>query len=207
MISVCFAVKGGSGTTVVAASMGAGSTRPALLVDLAGDLPAVLGLPEADGPGVLDWLRSDSAPERLAAIERDLRPGLSLLARGAPGAVPSARWSELAAWLATDRREVIVDAGTGTPPTALAAAGRCLLVTRACYLALRAAARSPVRPAGVVLVAEPGRAYGAADVESATGAPVICTMLVDPAIARVVDSGMLASRLPAAARRALRAAA
>ena len=169
MISVCFAVKGGSGTTVVVASMGLSGARPVLLVDLAGDLPSVLGAAEPDSPGVLDWLRSDSGPERLTALEREIVPGVSLLARGAPGGVPTARWDVLAQWLAGETRDVVVDAGTARPPVALAQAGRCVLVTRPCYLALRAAARSHVRPDAVVLVAEPGRSLGVDAVEVGRG--------------------------------------
>ena len=60
MISVCWAAKGGSGTTVVAAAMTIAATSPTLLIDLAGDVPAVLGIPEPDGPGVFDWLASDA---------------------------------------------------------------------------------------------------------------------------------------------------
>lgn len=204
MITVCYAAKGGSGTTVVVASTGLSSGTPSLLVDLAGDLPAVLGMGDPDGPGVLDWMRADAPADRLPALVRTVAPSLHLLPRGAPGAVPVERWSALAAWLATDGRSVVVDAGTGAPPAALVAAGRAVLVTRGCYLALRAAARMAVRPDGVVLVAEPGRALGATEVEGAVGAPVLSTVLADPAIARSVDAGLLTSRLPAAARRRLR---
>ena len=46
MITVCWAAKGGSGTTVVAAAMAIAAPTPTLLIDLAGDVPAVLGVPE-----------------------------------------------------------------------------------------------------------------------------------------------------------------
>lgn len=207
MLTTCYAAKGGSGTTVAVASIGLSTPSPALLVDLAGDLPAVLGAAEADGPGVLDWLRSGAGADRLRVLERAVGADVALLHRGTPGAVPPERWSQLAAWLATEGRTVLVDAGTGAPPPALAAAGRTLLVTRCCYLALRAAARMTVRPDAVVMVREPGRALGAADVAAAVGAPVILTTLVDPAIARSVDAGLLAARLPIGARRTLRSVA
>ena len=45
----CWALKGGVGTTVVTAALGLTlhrAGRDVLLVDLAGDLPAALGLPE-----------------------------------------------------------------------------------------------------------------------------------------------------------------
>ena len=204
MITVCYAAKGGSGTTVVVAAAALATDAPTLVVDLAGDLPATLGVADPDGPGVLDWMRSDAAPERLHALVRPVGDGIHLLHRGTAGPVPAPRWGALAAWLATDGRSVVVDAGTGAPPVALVAAGRAVLVTRACYLALRAAARMPARPAAVVLVSEPGRALGVDHVEAAVGAPVIATVLDDPAIARCVDAGLLTSRLPAGARRTLR---
>ena len=57
MVISCWSVKGGSGTTVVAAALSMAWARRragALLVDLGGDLPAALGI-TGDGPGVVDW--------------------------------------------------------------------------------------------------------------------------------------------------------
>ena len=65
MVTLCWAAKGGSGTTVVAAALALTSARHALLVDLDGELPAALGLPEPDRPGVVDWLSSDAPPDHL----------------------------------------------------------------------------------------------------------------------------------------------
>ena len=119
----------------------------------------------------------------------------------------STRWAELAAWLATSPASV-VDAGTNPPPLDLLDGDvRSLLVTRACYLALRRAAAAPCRPDGVVLVTEPGRALRAADVARAVGAPVVASVSHDPAIARAVDAGLLTARLPRLLARELRGAA
>ena len=79
MISVCFAAKGGSGTTVVVASMGLQARCPTWLIDTAGDLPAVLGIADPDGPGLLDWLRSDAPPGRLNALALEVAPDVRLL--------------------------------------------------------------------------------------------------------------------------------
>jgi hypothetical protein len=207
MISVCFAAKGGTGTTVVVASMGLGARRPTWLIDAAGDLPAVLGVAEPDGPGLLDWLRSDAPPNRLDALAPEVSADIRLLPRGTPGPAPADRWAALAAWLADRRTDAVVDAGMSPPAELVAVADRTLLVTRACYLALRAAVRQHTPATGVVLVAEPGRALGAGDIEAALGLPVVATVLVDPAVARAVDAGLLASRLPGGMRRAMRAAA
>jgi hypothetical protein len=76
--------------------------------------------------------------------------------------------------------------------------GMSLLVTRGCYLALRRAVRHVARPAGVILVEEPGRALGANEVAEVVGAPIVARIPVRPAIARAVDAGVLAARLPAA---------
>ena len=53
VLVTCWSVKGGSGTTVVAAALALSLARRdegALLVDLAGDVPAALGCPEPTLP-------------------------------------------------------------------------------------------------------------------------------------------------------------
>jgi hypothetical protein len=129
-----------------------------------------------------------------------------LVPRG-PSPIPrdSPRWATLRDVLAAAAVEVVVDAGCGPPPPALVDGdARSLLVTRACYLALSRACRLP-RPDGVILVAESGRSLGIADVASAVGAPVVARVAVDPAIARAVDAGLLAAKLPHGMLKALQA--
>ncbi|CAB4847851.1 MAG: hypothetical protein F2772_02835 [Actinobacteria bacterium] len=197
---LCWSAKGGSGTTVVAASLALvlSHRRPTVLVDLAADAPAALGIAEPSGPGVVDWLASPTADA--AALWRLATPAtdtLQLLPCGQQTASTGLRWAELAAVLGEYDGTVVIDAGTGTPPSTLfEAATHRLLVTRPCYLALRRAVGCGVQPTGVVLVAEPGRALGARDVERALGAPVLAELPYDPAVARAVDAGLLATRLP-----------
>ena len=74
--------------------------------------------------------------------------------------------------------------------------GVSLLVTRPCYLALRRAVQLDARPDGVVAVMEPGRALDCADIAAVLGLPVITTIPVRAEIARAVDAGVLADRLP-----------
>jgi hypothetical protein len=76
--------------------------------------------------------------------------------------------------------------------------GTVLLVIRPCYLALRRALNTgaTAHAAGVVLVSEPGRALGSDDVAAVAGLPVIATIPLRPEIARAVDAGVLADRLP-----------
>lgn len=193
---LCFALKGGSGTTVVACAC-ALSLQPSLLVDLSGDVPAALGMAEPGGPGVAEWMRSaTSTADSLAALGIAATAGVSVVPRG-QGLMPEAAYARLVGALANERGTVVVDAGTGVPhPDLLAAASCSLLVTRPCYLSLRRASALRVPVSGVVLIAEPGRALRAKDIESATGVPVVAELMLDPAVSRAVDSGLLASRLP-----------
>lgn len=209
MLTICWAAKGGSGTTVFASAKALSSPKPTLLIDLVGDVMPVLGLPAPGGPGVHDWLRSDSTPDRLGALELPAAARLDVLPAGrCADAAPAHRWEQLAAHLRSNARNVIVDAGSQRPPAALlAAADERLLVTRACYLSLHHAVADGVTPTGVVLVDEPGRALRPADIEASIGAPIVSTVLLDPAIARAVDAGLLVSRLPVGWRRQLRLAA
>jgi hypothetical protein len=179
------------------------------LVDLAGDLPAVLGIAEPAGPGILEWLQSAAPVERLNDITIAVTDGVALLPAGRGDRhLPSSRWPELLAALTTDNHRVIIDAGTGQPPTAAHnLVDRSLLVTRACYLALRRVVASPTRPTGIILVSEPGRALRDVDVEAAVGAPLLATVSLDVQIARSVDAGLMAARLPRIIRRDLDAAA
>jgi hypothetical protein len=207
-VTVCWSAKGGSGTTVVAATLALASLSDSLLIDLDGELPAVLGLPEPAGQGIADWLACDAPPAALADVTVEVNRTTQLVPRGSRSVDRhSPRWADLGAWLAERPYAVIVDAATGDPPNPLGEIGRTLLVTRACYLALRRAVATPWRPDGVVLVAEPGRALRGPDVERAIGAPVVAAVSLDPAVARAVDAGLLSARLPRLLQRELRGAA
>jgi hypothetical protein len=214
MLVACWSVKGGVGTTVVAASLALLLVRRGgpgvVLADLAGDGPAVLGLPEPDSPGLAGWLAAgvDVPADGLARLELQACPGLSLLPRG-PGALVPDRVAVLASLLDRGPRPVVVDCGTAERVAAAVAGGaqRSILVIRPCYLALRRAMASPLRPSEVVVIREPGRTLSRHDVESAVGAPVRAEIEADPAVARAVDSGLMAGRLPRSLERGLRNAA
>ena len=200
---VCWSVKGGSGTTVVASTIAlmraAESQRGALLVDLAGDVPAVLGLAESSGPGINDWFANCDHGSRmtLQSIAIQATANLQIIARGLKQLETNANFTELCAALKTFDLPIIVDAGCGLPsPDLLANASSSLLITRPCYLSLRRAAQLSVSPTGIVLINEAGRALGKHDVEAVIGAPVVAEIDFDSAIARAVDAGLLASRIP-----------
>jgi MinD-like ATPase involved in chromosome partitioning or flagellar assembly len=215
VLIACWSAKGGSGTTVVAAALAlsfARSPSGAVLADLAGDAACVLGLPEPEGPGLHDWLGAgDDVPaDALSRLAVPAAPGLVLLPRGTATADAPARADVLASLLLTEPRTVVADCGvlaTGAARAVAAAASASLLVVRPCYVALRRALAAPLRPSGVVLVSEPGRALGRRDVEDVLGVPVRAEIDVEPAVARAVDAGLLSSRLPRSLERALRNAA
>jgi hypothetical protein len=214
VLIACWSPKGGSGTTVAAALLalvvGRASSREAVLADLSGDLPAVLGLPEPAGPGLGDWLvaSGDVGPDALGRLEVEAGRLLRLLPLGTPvtGAGCAARAEALASHFVLDSRLVVADCGSAerSPGLALACgATLSLVVVRPCYLALRRVLAAPVRPTGVVLVDEPERALRKRDVEDVLGVPVWAELPRDAAVARAVDAGLLTVRVPRVAERAL----
>ncbi|HEX2192486.1 MAG TPA: hypothetical protein VHH09_04780 [Acidimicrobiales bacterium] len=218
MLIACWSPKGGCGTTVVSAALGlvlAASDGPTLLADLDGDIPAVLGMPEPSGPGLSHWLHAgpDVPEDALARLEVDVRPGLRLLPSGRPGGVGDddpGRAQALAAALAADPRPVVADCGraaSGAALTVAAGASLSLLVLRPCYLGLRRAVAAPLRASGLVLVNEEGRSLAGRDIEEALGIPLRARVPYDAAIARAVDAGLLAARIPRRLERSLRRAA
>ena len=98
--------KGGNGTTLVtvACALAEVAQRPrAVLVDLCGDVPAVLGMAEPVGPGVNDWLAENSTADvdTLLHCGTTVENGLLVIHRGAEHVEGSPRWALLAATLAT----------------------------------------------------------------------------------------------------------
>ncbi len=219
MLLTCWSVKGGAGTTVVAAALASSLARHhaasggALVVDLAGDMPVILGFPDPRDPGLTGWTRASGevAGDALARLELSVGTHLSLLPRGTGAAGPASRHAVLAGLLAADPRPVVVDAGVVddlSPALPLVAgATRSLLVTRPCSLSLHRAVDAPIRPSGVILLTEPGHPYGADEVEHMVGAPVVAQVPVDPAVARAVDGGTFSAHLPRSLQRSLRRAA
>lgn len=214
MLVTCWSVKGGSGTTVVAAALALTFSRlapsGALLVDLAGDVPAVLGLSEPDSPGVSEWLSApdDVGADALDALSSDAADHLRIVHRGRLPIDRSGRWDALARALTTRPGVTVVDAGLAPVHRSLLnASDESLLIVRPCYLALRRAVEISDRPSGVILVREPMRALGKRDVETVLGVSVRAEVGFDPVVARAVDAGLLAGRLPYSLSEALRGAA
>ena len=219
MLVACWSVKGGSGTTVVAASLALVMARQhadgVTFVDLAGDAPAVFGVAEPGGPGASDWAGAgdDLPAAALGALSSPVRDGLRIVHRG-PAPLPGFSGERLAVAIAS-LGTTVVDCGQltadrlGSEAACEVAAGatQSLLVMRPCFLSLRAAIGAPLRPSAVVLVVDQRRALGRADVEDVLGVPVRAEVPWDAAVARAVDAGLLATALPSPLSKVLRAAA
>lgn len=208
MLTACWSVKGGSGTTVVVASMVlalARAGRPVVAADFAGDLPLALGLADAGGPGLCDWLGAgpDVPRDALARISFATPQGITVIAQGREGAVgdvdaDAGRRLTKALLGFQVGSPVIADCGRANTPAVaefVANADRSLLVIRPCYLALARAVRAP-RPTAVVVVRDRQRALSSRDIEDVLGVPVVTEVPWDPEVAKAVDSGLLMSGMP-----------
>jgi MinD-like ATPase involved in chromosome partitioning or flagellar assembly len=214
MLTACWSVKGGSGTTVVTATLllgAAASGRHVVGADFGGDLALALGLSEPAGPGLFDWLAAgaDVPKDALSRIAHDTSHGITLIPRGAESPTRDAdAGRRLAKAVRTVRVgwPVIADCGRVDSPATeafIADADRSLLVLRPCYLALQRANDAP-RPTAVVLVGEPRRQLGRRDVEAILGVPVVAEIGWDEKIADAVDQGLLRQRLPRQLLQAMR---
>ena len=204
---VCWSVKGGNGTTVVAAALALVLAQRheagARLIDMSGDTPSAFGMSEPATEGIAEWLSATDHPgvEALNNLMLPVTAHLGVIHRGRNIIVPSLvhpdRLRDLANVISESPMPTVVDAGSGlaTIPN-IEYATRSLLVIRPCYLALRRASLLTTKPHGVIVITEPGRALGVHDVESVVGAPVLAEIPFDPAIARAVDAGLLAGRVP-----------
>ena len=176
-----------------------------LMIDCAGDVDAVFGVPVTK-PGINDWLVQSGEIETLPRLADHVAAGIVLITQGnALNTAPPADHIEvLCAALANEPRHIVCDLGTsqpGSPSAALATAlidgcDRSLLVTNGCYLALRRMAHVDRRVDGICFVDEPGRALGPEDAARVIGAPVLATVPHDRSIARAVDAGVIAGRWP-----------
>lgn len=206
-LTVCWAAKGGAGTTVVAACWALGTTRPSVLVDVTDDLHLVLGIPAPSGQGLSDWFDSDAPPRSVLDLAIPLDATTRLIPRG-PAAIAhrAPRWAELGRWMTATDLEFVADVGLGPAPVGFLPAearpqhgpmrSRSLFVTRACYIALSRVQSLGEIPDGVVLVEEAGRSLSASDVARAVRAPIVAKVAYDPQVVRATDCGLLAGKLP-----------
>ena len=188
-VTVCASPKGGQGCTTIAAALAvlaARSNQPTLLLDTRGDAAPTLGV-------------SDPAPSCTfaEAIAHSVEPSDRLrVAFVAGDRIDTEAISAMSELVAAGHR-VLVD--TGTDHDVLhrfdPLSPQRLLVTRPCYVALRRAIGVPFVPDHVVLISEHQRCLTERDVSLALALPVT-SVPHDPAIARAIDAGLLAARLP-----------
>lgn len=211
MVIAVWSVKGGVGASSFAALLAlseAQHARQTLLVDVCGDLPALLAVEDrVDGAGVLDWCSLDEPTSTgLTRLEVDVGPDLALLPAGE--AQHGVNASALLEVLGSSSRTVIVDCGlvddaASLPGRIVAGAAMSLLVVRRCYLNLRAAQRTTLPATGVVMMTEAGRSLGRTDIEAVTKVPVVADIAIDPTVARALDAGLLRARVPRSLLRSL----
>ncbi len=215
MIIWYWSVKGGVGTSVIAAATAirlASADHETTLVDLTGDQPALLGLSSvgmSNEAGIGDWVAAGEgvAADAIGRLLSDVSSGLRLLRQGSKPATDAEGSSNRRLLLALEMlartTSVVVDAGLDpfAVRSALSAEHRCICVLRSCYLALNLAQQIPGPYDRVVLVEEPGRALRMRDVAAAVGASSVETVPWDPRVARAVDAGTIVSLLPPPLRR------
>ena len=204
MFTILSSPKGGTGTSVVAASLAivSSSSSPTLLVDLAGDQAAILGLPQPP-IGLSDWANGMTYREfdEIVSLCHD---NLYLAPTGTCDfeTLNANAWDKLLRALSLKHSEgcnIIVDLGRADIPLALRKiVDTCYLVTRPCYLALRRAVDLETAFSGVIVVNEPDRVLTSRDVESVLKLRCVAEIPYTSEISRRVDSGLLKSRLPMA---------
>ena len=209
MFTIFSSPKGGSGTSVAAAGLAivSSSTTRTLLVDLAGDQAAILGLPEPP-VGLSDWV-NEMTHHNFDEILIDCDNNLFLAPSGSFDfdILTVNAWKNLSQALARkvdDGFNIIIDFGTEEMPLALSRfPHQHYIVTRPCYLSLRRAVNLEKSFSGVVVIHEPDRVLTTSDIESVLKMKCVAEVPYSREISRRVDSGLLKSRLPMSLQTAL----
>jgi len=215
MLIAFWSAKGGTGTSVFTAacalvlardSRESGRAEGVRVADLAGDLPAILGLGAEPDLGLADWLQAgpEAPTDALDRLLVEVAPGVGLLPSGDPSRLSASApeaGAALAVALGHGGAPTLIDCGTARDPASRAVvevADVAVVVVRGCYVGLRRAVHSPAirHTAAAVFVEEPGRSLSANDVSDVLDVPVVARLPVKSQIGRAVDAGVLASRLP-----------
>ncbi|MEI7507095.1 MAG: hypothetical protein WCK23_09790 [Actinomycetes bacterium] len=209
MLIILSSPKGGSGTSVVAASLAiaSSSSTPTLLVDLAEDQAAIMGLPEPP-VGLSDWVNGMTHHD-FEEILITCNDNLQLAPSGSSAIeiLSTTAWTNLAQEVMqkeSDGYNIIIDFGQANLPLAFnKLAHTHYMVTRPCYLSLRRAVNLDQKFSGVIVVQEHDRVLTTSDVESVLKLKCAAEVPYSSDISRRVDSGLLKSRLPAPLHAAL----
>ena len=203
-ITCVYSHKGGQGVTSIAAATATLITdrhHHTLLIDTGHDAAAVLGEREPSGPGLTDYLADTTIT--LADITTSVTEGFDLIHVGdEPRLFDTSTYGLVTGGL-DHYDHVIIDIAPDAHQWTRHA-NISVLVTRPCYLALRHATGHTRRPDHVVVVNEPGRTLNFADIAAVTGTPVTAATCYDPIIARAIDAGILATRIPRSLARDLK---
>ena len=219
--------KGGSGTSTVAAATAirlASGGREVVLVDLAGDQVALLGLypdDKPDTPGISDWVMSNKSRDSLDGMIEKVATGLSLVRLGTRslvrlgtrspadlgdtpiGSTRRRRLTTALKALAHPDRAVVVDAGLDPHAHRGHIPAVPVCVIRTCYLALSRAQNLPGPYERIVVIQEPQRALRTKDIATALGADDVEVIAWDPRVGRSVDAGTIVQMLPPQLKRGL----
>jgi hypothetical protein len=178
-----FSSKGGQGTSTTAAGF-------ALLLSENPDNKVL----------IIDLSESQDLDGVLGTMGRQIKPNLDL--------VMKPEWTDDQIWaLLADNygyTQWVIDWGTRRPALHekqhLTEIGKRFFVTKACYLSLRRYIKQAYEADALVLITEENRALRAPDVEAAAARKVEVNLPYDPQIARTVDAGLMAARLPRSLR-------
>ncbi len=196
--------RGGQGTTTLAtvlAVLSAGHRPTVLATAQVDDVCALTGIPRPEPPSTATICPNLllAATDQLSGEHRDGPAGGGEVDME-PAPVPTGG-RHVSRRRCMQPEVSVVDLGrlahVSEPESPAAEPGvvRWLVVRGPCYLSLRAAVNHRWQPDGIILVVEPGRSLSAADVSDVIGAPVVAQVPVDPAVARVIDAGLLLGRL------------
>lgn len=198
---VLWGTRGGVGTTVAATQLAFQHPRHVILIDLGGDLDITLGLRKSKH-GVRDLEQADSrtTDEILSAAAVQVAPRVVLVPHGGretPRQLGDGPLADLAEWIRHHEGVVIVDAGTGPPPTALAeVADESLVVTRLSSVDAQRLRALKVPPTALIVVEHPDAWLTKDDIVNAASAGIYATMPHDSDIANAIDTGTFLQRQP-----------
>lgn len=196
---VVWGVKGGAGVTVVTALLAMGHTEPVVATSFDHDLSHVFGRSNAPGAaGLTEWTNSsqdvDASAVRSLLVDVDDRVKILPVGQQTIGRRPVADLGE-------NNSALIVDGGIASDAynteridqlfDCADVAELSLMVIRPCYLSLERAGSQLPRCDGLIVVRERWQAIKATDIEGVFGLPVLATLDVEPALARLVDEGQI----------------
>jgi hypothetical protein len=188
--------RGGAGTSSVALAFALleleAGARPVLIPADMADMLSMGGHPSPVEGALSDWSVLDS--------------GIPICHPTAAPMIDKGRWNRViedAGSIANMSRPAAVRDWPTYPPTFLVVRGPGFGDLRRARAAVDAGTLG-AELAGMVLLAEAGRALGVAEAEQVLGVPVCAILKVDAATARALDAGTFADRVPSDYRTLLR---